>query len=186
MLCCGLSGQLWKAPWGVQGYCCRAAWYLPHGGAAPLTWLIQGEHGMCNAGARGKTPLEADSVDDNLTAPLVLLIMDHNETFRVSMAFIVNMMNLGEGRCSLKHLHVSHKHTCRGKPRSNHPAYPFASQNRWPGLLWVRLLPYWNAASNLFCKIQKMLRNLGCSVLWGVKLQRACLVSVSKISVEAC
>lgn len=63
---------------------------------------------MCSAGARGKKPLEADSVDENLAAPLVLLIMDHNETFRVSMAFIVNMMNLGEGRCSLKHLHVLH------------------------------------------------------------------------------
>lgn len=90
---------------------------------------------MCNAGARGKTALEGASVDENLTAPLVLLIMDHNETFKVSVAFIVNMMNLGEGRCSLKHLHVLHEHTRRGKPRSNHPVYPFASQNRWPGLL---------------------------------------------------
>lgn len=38
---------------------------------------------------------------------------------------------------------------------------------------------------SLFCKIQKMLRNLGCSLLRGVKLQRTCLVSVSEITVEA-
>lgn len=66
---------------------------------------------MCSAGPHGNTMLEADSVDENLTASLILLIMDHDETFRVSMTFIVNVTNLGEGGCSLKHLHVLHKHT---------------------------------------------------------------------------
>lgn len=66
---------------------------------------------MCSAGAHGRMTFEADSVDENLTVSLVLLIMDHGGTFEVSVKFIITMMNLAEGRCSLKNLHVLHKST---------------------------------------------------------------------------
>ena len=65
---------------------------------------------MRSTAACGKVTLVADSVDENLTAPLVRLIMDHDKTFKVSMTSVINVVNLGEGRCSLKHLHILHKH----------------------------------------------------------------------------
>lgn len=36
--------------------------------------------------------------------------MDCDETFKISVIFVISM-NLGEGRCTLKHLHALHKHT---------------------------------------------------------------------------
>lgn len=54
-------------------------------GAAALSWVIQGARGMCSAGARGRMTFEAGSADENLTLPLVLLIIDRGGTFEVSM-----------------------------------------------------------------------------------------------------
>ena len=104
------------------------------------------------------------------------------------MTFIIKMINLGEGRCLLKHLHVLHKHRHAEESleviilhihldhRIDGQA-PFES-----GCFHIEMLLL---IYSLFCKIQKMLRNIGCSLLRGVKLQRACLTSVSEISVEA-
>lgn len=123
---------------------------------------------MCSAGAHGKMALEADSVDENLTAVLILSIMDHDETFKVS-PFIINVMNLGEGRCTLKHLHVLHKHThaeespeliilrIRLHHRIDGQEAPFES-----GCFHIEMLLL---IYSLFCKIQKMLRNLERSLL---------------------
>lgn len=82
---------------------------------------------MYSTGAQGKTMLEADSIDENLTVPLVLLIVDQDEAVKVSMIFIVNAMSVGGG--------FTQVHLCRGRPRSNRPAYLLTPQNRRPGPL---------------------------------------------------
>lgn len=114
--------------------------------------------------------------------------MDHDETFSASMTFIVNVKNLGEGRCSLKHLPILHKHTNSEESpeiiilqiRLHHKIDGQASFKS--GCFHIEMLLQ---IYSLFCKVPKMLRNLGCSLLRGMKLQRPCLASVSEISVEA-
>lgn len=69
---------------------------------------------------------EAGSIDEDLTVPLVLLIVGQDEAVKVYDVYC-QCESVGEGFAQV--------HPCRGKPGSNRSAYPLTPQNRWPGPL---------------------------------------------------